>query len=84
MPTSPAVERARVVRLADSLLLSLPASVVDALDLRDGDELEVSQCATHGFQVHRATHQGSLERLRRFRGRLPAGFFARVDGDAHG
>lgn len=77
MPSTNAVERARIGRRANTLTLDLPATIAQALDLHEGDEVEIRPRGSAAFEVARVVPAaGALERLRRFRGRLPAGFFA--------
>ncbi|WLE62897.1 AbrB/MazE/SpoVT family DNA-binding domain-containing protein [Burkholderia plantarii] len=74
MPSSPAHERARIVRHASALALDLPAAIVRALDLHEGDEVEIRARGANRLEVVRmASGPDALARLRRFRGRLPAG-----------
>lgn len=77
MSSTNAVERVRIGRRANTLTLDLSATLMQALDLHDGDEVEIRPRGAAGFEVVRvAPADDALERLRRFRGRLPAGFFA--------
>lgn len=59
----------------NSLAIRIPSAVVDALDLHEGDEIEVHVAEQRVFEVRKkpdATR--SLEALRRFRGKLPEDF----------
>lgn len=77
MPITKAAGRARIVRRDNTLTLDIPAPIAQALGLRDGEEVEIRPQGETGFEVARTTPAAqSLENLRRFRGRLPAGFFA--------
>ncbi|WP_322104246.1 AbrB/MazE/SpoVT family DNA-binding domain-containing protein [Paraburkholderia sp. J41] len=77
MPTIKAAERARIARRANTLTLDLPATLVQALGLREGEQVEIRPHGATGFEVVRvAPAADALENLRRFRGRLPADFFA--------
>ena len=65
----------RVAKWGNSLAVRLPAVVVEALDLKDGDEIEVEIADERHFLVQRKPdRQELLNRLRAFRGRLPADF----------
>jgi antitoxin MazE len=65
----------KVSRWGDNLAIRLPAPVVEALDLREGDELEIRAVDTRAFAVARKPVRAELfQRLRPFRGRLPASF----------
>ncbi|MND05826.1 SpoVT / AbrB like domain protein [compost metagenome] len=55
--------------------MRLPAAVVEALKLKEGDEIEIQVAGARAFEVSkRASARELLARLRKFRGRLPAGF----------
>lgn len=70
----------RVAKWGNSLAVRLPASVVESLGLKEGDELEVELGDRDRFGVRRKlTREEALERLRSFRGRIPADF--RFDRD---
>jgi antitoxin MazE len=65
----------RVARWGNSLAIRLPAALVEALELRDGDEIEVHVADAREFAVARKPgREELLKRLRAFRGRLPADF----------
>jgi antitoxin MazE len=59
----------------------LPASVVEALGLVEGDEIEIDVVGARAFEVRRRpTPRELVERLRRLRGTLPADVrFDRLD-----
>lgn len=70
----------KVARWGNSLALRLPAAVVEALALKEGDEIEVHVAEQRRFAIARKPGRDALlERLRAFRGRLPADF--RFDRD---
>jgi antitoxin MazE len=65
----------RVAKWGNSLAVRLPASVVDALELKEGDEIEIHVADAREFGVSRKPgREELLKRLRAFRGRLPADF----------
>jgi antitoxin MazE len=72
-----------VAKWGNSLAVRLPASVVEALGLREGDDIEIHIAGAKTFEIlKRPSSQELLARLRRFRGRLPADFkFDRLDAD---
>ena len=74
----------QVARWGNSLAVRLPAKVVEALGLREGDDIEIVVDDTRRFAVRRKPGSGELlERLREFRGRLPADFkFSRDEANA--
>lgn len=71
----------QVSKWGNSLAIRLPAVVVDALGLSDGDDIEVRIAGAREFELKkRPGTQELLQRLRKFRGRLPADFvFERED-----
>ena len=65
----------QVAKWGNSLAVRLPAAVVEALDLREGDEVVVTLADERTFGISRKPgSEDLLSRLRRFRGRLPADF----------
>ena len=65
----------QVSRWGNSLAIRLPAAVVDSLQLKDGDQIEVRIAGEREFEIQRdPTRELALERLRRLRRPLPAGF----------
>lgn len=73
-----------VSRWGNSLAVRLPAAVVEALGLKEGDEIEITIEEARKFAVSRKPGRKELiERLRAFRGRLPADFkFDRDEANA--
>ena len=74
----------RVAKWGNSLAVRLPASIVEALELKEGDEIEIYIADERRFGVPRKpTREELLKRLRAFRGRLPADFkFDRDEANA--
>jgi len=74
----------RVAKWGNSLAVRLPAVVVEALELKEGDEVEVRIADARELEVSRKPdRQQLLERLRGFRGRLPADWkFDREEANA--
>ena len=65
----------QVAKWGNSLAVRLPAAVVDALELKEGDQIEIRVVADREFEVSRdGRRQKAVERLRRLRRPLPAGF----------
>ncbi len=65
----------QVSKWGNSLAVRLPASVVEALQLKEGDDIEVHVIGAREFAVKKAPGARELlARLRKFRGRLPADF----------
>ena len=71
----------QVAKWGNSLAVRLPAAVVEALDLKEGDDIEIRIAGKREFEVDRdRTKERALSRLRRLRRPLPAGFsFSRED-----
>ena len=65
----------QVAKWGNSLAVRLPAVVVEALELREGDEIEIHVAEAREVGVARKPgREDLLKRLRGFRGRLPADF----------
>jgi antitoxin MazE len=73
----------QVAKWGNSLAIRLPRSVVDALRLKAGDTIEVHVAGQRTLAIERRpAPQELLRRLRKFRGRLPAGFhFDRLEAN---
>ncbi len=73
----------QVSKWGNSLAVRLPAAVVDALALKEGDQVELQVAGKRAFQVAKAPDTREvLARLRKFRGRLPATFkFDRLEAN---
>lgn len=74
----------QVSKWGNSLAVRLPAAVVDALGLKEGDQIEVRIVDKRVFEVRRdESRQRALARLRNLKRPLPAGFvFDREDTNA--
>lgn len=74
----------QVAKWGNSLAVRLPSSVVEALELKEGDEVEIHVLDGRDFGVARKPgREELLSRLRAFRGRLPADFkFDRDEANA--
>jgi len=65
----------RVSKWGNSLAVRLPAPVVEALGLKDGDEVRVHVVGARDFEIERdPAREEALARLRAVRWKLPAGF----------
>jgi antitoxin MazE len=65
----------QVSKWGNSLAIRLPAVVVEALELKAGDQIEVRVAGAREFEVGRdQSRERALERLRKMRWKLPAGF----------
>jgi antitoxin MazE len=74
----------QVSRWGNSLAVRLPAAVVEALELKEGDDIEVHVVDARELAVARKPgREELLERLRSFRDRLPRDFkFDRDEANA--
>ncbi len=65
----------QISKWGNSLAVRLPKAVVDQLELKEGDEVEVVPTNKRTFEVRRAmTREEALAELRKLRGWVPAGF----------
>jgi len=73
----------QVAKWGNSLAVRLPQSVVDALKLKDGDQIEIQVMGARTLEVaKKPTPAELLTRLRKLRGRLPADFkFDRLEAN---
>jgi antitoxin MazE len=87
----------RVEKWGNSLAIRLPAFIVEALELKEGDAIEIrivgrrepgvsrqlGKPDRRGLKLHKSDREELLRRLRVFRGKLPAEFtFDRDDANA--
>jgi antitoxin MazE len=73
----------RVAKWGNSLAVRLPQSVVDALKLKVGDQIEIQVMGARTLEVDKKpAPRELLTRLRKLRGRLPADFkFDRLEAN---
>jgi len=76
----------QVAKWGNSLAVRLPAAVVDALRLKEGDEIEIQVAGARAFEIKkRPSARELLAQLRKFRGRLPEDFkFDRLEANERG
>lgn len=76
----------QVAKWGNSLAVRLPASLVQALALKEGEEIALHAINSRTFEVSKkAETKELLARLREFRGRLPADFhFDRLEANERG
>lgn len=76
----------RVAKWGNSLAIRLPRAVVEALGLEEGDAVEVHVLGSRSVEIGRQARTRELiARLRKYRGRLPAGFkFDRLEANERG
>jgi len=74
----------QVAKWGNSLAIRLPASVVELLGLKVGDDIEIHAAGARTLEARRADARDAevLARLRAFRGVLPADFkFDRLEAN---
>ena len=65
----------QIAKWGNSLAVRIPAAVVDALALREGDDVEIHVAGKRVFALDKKPSlKDRLVRLRRFRGRMPKDF----------
>ncbi len=65
----------QVSKWGNSLAVRLPTAVVEALDLKEGDDIEISIAGKRNFRVARDQKRDkAIEALRRLARPLPPGF----------
>ncbi len=71
----------QVSKWGNSLAIRLPAAVVKALGLQEGDDIEIVIADERVFKVRKKPYRDAiLARLKKFRGKLPPDFkFDRED-----
>jgi antitoxin MazE len=74
----------QVSRWGNSLAIRLPSSVVDALKLKEGDDIEVHVVGERAFDIARdRSRERALTRIRSFGKDLPPGWkFDRQEANA--
>jgi antitoxin MazE len=74
----------QVAKWGNSLAVRLPAAVIEALGLKEGDDVEIQVTGARTFDVSKSPDNLKLlARLQKYRGRLPRDFrFDRLE--AHG
>jgi antitoxin MazE len=73
----------RVAKWGNSLAVRLPKTVVEALQLKEGDAVEIDVTGKRSLEIGKApSPKELLARLRKYRGRMPAGFrFDRLEAN---
>lgn len=73
----------QVSKWGNSLAVRLPASVVEALHLREGDDIDIHVVGARAFEIKKSPGaRDLLARLRKYRGKLPADFkFDRIEAN---
>jgi len=74
----------QVAKWGNSLAVRLPKAIVETLDLKEGDEIEIVVAGTHRFEIARDnSREEAMARLRALKRPLPKGFkFDRNEANA--
>lgn len=74
----------QVAKWGNSLAIRLPAALVEALELKEGDDIEVHVAGERAFDIERdSSRERALERIRKLRKPLPPGWkFDRDEANA--
>jgi len=65
----------RVAKWGNSLAVRIPTAVVEALDLKEGDEVEISVAGKRDFKIARdQRREWAIEELRKMKWHLAPGF----------
>lgn len=73
----------QISKWGNSLAVRLPAAVVEALALKEGEEIAIHLVGERSIEISRKPSRTELlARLRKYRGRLPADFrFDRLEAN---
>jgi antitoxin MazE len=73
----------QVAKWGNSLAVRLPAAVVESLQLKEGDQIEISVAGEREFEVSRdGRRERAIESMRRLRKPAPPGFkFDRLEAN---
>jgi antitoxin MazE len=76
----------KIAKWGNSLAVRLPKAMVETLGLKEGDDVEVAVTTAGDTEAAaRAERMRWLEEMRRYEGRLPAGFkFDRDEANSRG
>lgn len=76
----------QVSKWGNSLAIRIPAAVTEALQLKEGDSIEVVVVGSRSFGIRRQPSRDELlDQMRAYRGRLPADFiFDRDEANERG
>lgn len=76
----------KVAKWGNSLAIRLPAGLVEALNIKEGDDIEVDVAGKRQLDIDRKPDvRALLARLRKYRGQIPADFkFDRLEANERG
>ena len=65
----------KISKWGNSLAVRLPAKVIEALQLKEGDDIEIHIASDRVFEIEKkASSRELLARLRKYRGRMSVDF----------
>lgn len=75
----------QVGKWGNSLAVRLPAALIEALGLKEGDNIEIEIAGTRSFKVRRdRSRDEAIEKLKALNWTLPPGFrFSRDEANEH-
>jgi antitoxin MazE len=73
----------QIAKWGNSLAVRIPSAVVEALDLKEGEHIEVTIAGRREFGISRdRSREKAIEQIRRLRRPLPPGFkFSRLEAN---
>lgn len=73
----------KVAKWGNSLAIRIPAPIAEIMDLKVGDEVDIKVAGTREADLSKEpSRQAMLERLRKYRGRLPKDWkFDRIEAN---
>lgn len=76
----------QITKWGNSLAVRIPATVVNVLNLQEGDDVEIHVAGERAFELKKKPDSRELlARLRQYRGRLPQDFhFDRLEAHERG
>jgi antitoxin MazE len=76
----------QIAKWGNSLAVRIPAAVVEALKLKEGDDIHIDVVGERSLEVSKAPDaKVLLARLRKYRGKMPADFkFDRLEANQRG
>lgn len=64
----------KVAKWGNSLAIRLPAIVVEALELKEGDDVDIRAAGMRALDIAKADRRALIKRLRKLEGMMPADF----------
>jgi len=61
----------KVAKWDDSLVIQIPSSIVEELDLKEGDDVDVRIGDDRALEIERDSRRKAIEKLKSFKVKLP-------------